>query len=72
MQFRRTAVAVAIAGIAAASPQIASADTVLSGSIGIQIGADDLDLDEGNGNDSGDPILALDEAVVGILSLIHI
>jgi len=27
-----------------------------------------LDLDEGNGNDSGDPILALDEAVVGIVA----
>jgi len=42
-QFRRTAVAVAIAGIAASIPQIASADTVLSGAIGIQIGADDED-----------------------------
>lgn len=78
MQFRRTAVAVAIAGIAAASPQIASADTVLSGAIGIQIGADDLDVvdtvenDDGTitelDTDSGDPTLSLDGAVVGIVA----
>lgn len=52
MQFRKTAVAVAIAGIAAGSPQIASADTVLTGVVEIQVdGSDDNTLvedDDGN------------------------
>ena len=63
MQFRKTAVAVAIAGIAAGSPQIASADTVLSGVVEINInGSDDdtLSVDEdgaplvdANGDETG-------------------
>ncbi len=79
MQFRRTAVAVAIAGIAAASPQIASADTVLSGAIGIQIGADDRDipldedemeLPEGSEseNTTSDPVLGFDDGVFGVVA----
>lgn len=49
MQFRKTAVAVAIAGIVAVTPQIASADTVLSGVVEIQLtGGDDESADDSN------------------------
>jgi len=52
-QFRKTAVAVAIAGIAAVTPQIASADTVLSGVVAVNINGDDADNDGTIGADDG-------------------
>ena len=70
MQFRKTAVAVAIAGIAAGSPQIASADTVLSGVVEIQLtGSDDEtpDVDvNGTPVEAGDLGFAAGDALFGI------
>ena len=72
MQFRKTAVAVAIAGIAAGSPQIASADTVLSGVVEIQFtGSDDSSpaLDEDDNEldfDNGDPLIAAGDVLAGL------
>lgn len=69
MQFRKTAVAVAIAGIAAVTPQIASADTVLSGAVTIGFfGSDDDTALNDNDLTVGDPRLAVDEGVVGIVA----
>lgn len=72
MQFRKTAVAVAIAGIAAAAPQIASADTVLSGAVEIQLTADDADTlinpDDADGATSSDPTIAAGDALFGIVA----
>ena len=47
MKFTKTAVAVAIAGIAAA-PMIASADTTLSGIVEINVNGSDVDGDDGD------------------------
>ncbi len=72
MQFRKTAVAVAIAGIAAAAPQIASADTVLSGAVEIQLkGSDDDTLsnpEDADGPTEGDPSFAAGDALVGVVA----
>ena len=72
MQFRKTAVAVAIAGIAAGSPQIASADTVLSGVVEIQLaGSDDetADVDvNGTPVEAGDIGIQAGDALFGIVT----
>lgn len=59
MKFTKTAVALAIAGIASA-PMIASADTTLSGAVQIQLNGDDSD------GDSGDPTINADDVLFGI------
>ena len=59
MKFTKTAVAVAIAGIASA-PMIASADTTLSGAVQIQLKGSDAD------GDAGDPAFAADDVLFGI------
>ena len=56
MKFTKTAVAVAIAGIAAA-PVIASADTTLSGAVQIQLNGSDADGDAGEARISADDVL---------------
>ena len=63
MKFTKTAVALAIAGVAAV-PFAAQADVTLSGSVGIQLGGSDAETD---GDDSaGDPTLSGDDSVVNI------
>lgn len=59
MKFTKTAVAVAIAGIAAA-PMIASADTTLSGAVQIQLNGSDAD------GLAGDPAINADDVLFGI------
>lgn len=59
MKLTKTAIAVAIVGIAAA-PMIASADTTLSGAIQIQLNGDDTD------GDAGDPTINADDVLFGI------
>ena len=61
MKFTKTAVAVAIAGFAAA-PMIASADTTLSGVVQIQAQGNDSDTD------AGDITIAADDVLFGITS----
>lgn len=56
MKFTKTAVAVAIAGIASA-PMIASADTVLSGVVEIQLNGSDADGDDGDARFNADDVL---------------
>ena len=56
MKFTKTAVAVAIAGIASA-PMIASADTVLSGVVEIQLNGSDADGDDGDARFAADDVL---------------
>ena len=56
MKFTKTAVAVAIAGIASA-PMIASADTVLSGVVEIQLNGSDADGDAGDARFNADDVL---------------
>lgn len=72
MQFRKTAVAVAIAGIAAAAPQIASADTVLSGVVEITMTANDADTlvnpDDADGATSSDPVVGVGDVLFGIVA----
>ncbi len=75
MQFRKTAVAVAIAGIAASAPQIASADTVLSGAVTIGLFGNDVDtplLDEDGAPvgevNTGDVRLGVDQAVLSLVA----
>ena len=69
MKFTKTAVAVAIAGIASA-PMIASADTVLSGVVEIQLTGSDADGDNNDGDDdlddAGDARFAADDVLFGI------
>ncbi|PID63531.1 MAG: hypothetical protein CSB44_01535 [Gammaproteobacteria bacterium] len=59
MKFTKTAVAVAVAGLAAA-PMIASADTVLSGDVQIMLEGSDADGDE------ADPTITADDVRFGI------
>jgi len=59
MKFTKTAVALAIAGIASA-PMIASADTTLSGAVQIQLNGDDSD------GSAGDPTINADDVLFGI------
>ncbi|MFK7854435.1 MAG: porin [Granulosicoccus sp.] len=59
MKFTKTAVALAIAGIAAA-PMIASADTTLSGAVQIQLNGTDAD------GDAADPTINADDVLFGI------
>lgn len=65
MKFTKTAVAVAIAGIAAA-PLIASADTTLSGVVQIQLNGNDADT--GADPEPGDPTINADDVLFGIVS----
>ena len=65
MKFTKTAVAVAIAGIAAA-PMIASADTTLSGVVQIQLNGDDTDT--GADPEPGDATINADDVLFGIVS----
>lgn len=65
MKFTKTAVAVAIAGIAAA-PMIASADTTLSGVVQIQLNGDDSDT--GADPEPGDATINADDVLFGIVS----
>jgi len=59
MKFTKTAVALVIAGIAAA-PMIASADTTLSGTVAIKLAGDD--------SDDGDVAFAADDVLMGVVS----
>lgn len=75
MKFTKTAVALAIAGVAAA-PMIASADTTLSGVVEIQLTGTDADGDEGDARFAADDVLfgintehALNSGVTGYGSL---
>lgn len=61
MKFTKTAVAVAIAGFAAA-PMIAAADTTLSGAVQIQLNGTDAD------GDAADPTINADDVLFGITS----
>lgn len=59
MTFTKTAIAVAIVGIAAA-PMMVSADTTLSGAVQIQVRGSDAD------GTAGDPVMAADDVLVGV------
>lgn len=60
MKLTKTVLAVAVAGIAASAPMIASADTTLSGAVQIQIRGSDAD------GTAGDPVMAADDVLVGV------
>jgi len=61
MKFTKTAVALAIAGIAAA-PMMATADTTLSGAVQIKLQGSDAD------GDAGDPAIAAGDVLVGVVT----
>ncbi len=67
MKFTKTAVAVAIAGIAAA-PMIASAETTLSGVVEINVNGYAGDVNDVDIGDAGDPTVGTGDVLFGIVA----
>lgn len=64
MKFKKTAMAVAIAGIAVAP--MAQADVTLSGYIGVILGGSDSDVMNDDGTTAGDPLLSSDDSSLNV------